>query len=181
MGTEPLVCGGFSRQGWRTGCYIFSRFTSVRSCFIYSAIISQCPKPQLLFCCRVLFEIHAQSRAPGACQYRQPHALLPLPWSCFVCLLMLSFISNLISITIKTCLAFTLLHVQLITTNCKGIKHVFYRNIFPHFKGEKKEDRKEILKKWAISATNSSVHVSLKYIVPLRLGDYKVQTIPGFS
>lgn len=45
MGTEPLVCGGFSRQGWRTGCYIFSRFTSVRSCFIYSAIISQCPKP----------------------------------------------------------------------------------------------------------------------------------------
>lgn len=100
-------------------------------------------KTQLLFCCRVLFEIHAQSRAPGACQYRQPHALLPLPWSCFVCLLMLSFISNLISITIKTCLAFTLLHVQLITTNCKGIKHVFYRNIFPHFKGEKKEDRIE--------------------------------------
>lgn len=92
---------------------------------------------------RVLFETHAQSRAPGACQYRLPHALLPLPGSCFVCLLMLSFISNLISITIKTCLAFTLLHVQLITTNCKGIKHVFYRNIFPHFKGENKIKKKK--------------------------------------
>lgn len=113
LGTDMLVRGRSPTRDGDQGRHCLSCFT--KACCVLSTVpLFDNDQNPTLVCICVLLEIHAQSRAPAACRCRLLHALQFLLWLWCVCLLMLSLIFNLISITIKTCLAFTLLHVQLI-------------------------------------------------------------------
>lgn len=115
----------------RAGTVITSLISVFALVFYVVPLTVHCPKPNAFFWRPCSFEdarsVARPSRADIVCQTRASFSFGRLSYI-FWCYL---FIFNLISITIKTCLVFNVLHVQLITTNCIGIKHVFNQDIFP--------------------------------------------------